>query len=132
MQRKWVGIATRYGLDGPGIEYRWERDFPHQFNRLRGSPSLLENGHPVSLEGVKRPGRLVHHQPLSKPRLKKEYIYTNTPLVYFMVCSKAKFTFTQQKPNLFAEGCTHNHKSSCTMSDIFLAGTYRKIQPINK
>ena len=24
-----VGIATRYGLDGPGIEYRWGRDFLH-------------------------------------------------------------------------------------------------------
>ena len=24
-----VGIATRYGLDGPGIEYRCGRDFPH-------------------------------------------------------------------------------------------------------
>jgi hypothetical protein len=24
-----VGIATRYGLDGPGIESRWGRDFPH-------------------------------------------------------------------------------------------------------
>jgi hypothetical protein len=24
-----VGITTRYGLDGPGIEYRWGRDFPH-------------------------------------------------------------------------------------------------------
>ena len=24
-----VGIATRYGLDGPGIETRWGRDFPH-------------------------------------------------------------------------------------------------------
>jgi hypothetical protein len=23
-----VGIATRYGLDGPGIEFRWGRDFP--------------------------------------------------------------------------------------------------------
>jgi hypothetical protein len=22
-----VGIATRYGLDGPGIESRWGRDF---------------------------------------------------------------------------------------------------------
>jgi hypothetical protein len=26
-----VGIATRYGLDGPGIESRWGRDFPHLF-----------------------------------------------------------------------------------------------------
>ena len=24
-----VGIATRYGLNGPGIESYWERDFPH-------------------------------------------------------------------------------------------------------
>ena len=24
-----VGIATRYGLGGPGIESRWRRDFPH-------------------------------------------------------------------------------------------------------
>jgi hypothetical protein len=24
-----VGIATAYGLDGPGIESRWPRDFPH-------------------------------------------------------------------------------------------------------
>ena len=23
------GIATGYGLDGPGIEFRWVRDFPH-------------------------------------------------------------------------------------------------------
>jgi hypothetical protein len=24
-----VGIATAYELDGPGIESRWGRDFPH-------------------------------------------------------------------------------------------------------
>ena len=24
-----VGTATRYGLDGSGIESRWGRDFPH-------------------------------------------------------------------------------------------------------
>jgi hypothetical protein len=24
-----VSIATAYGLDGPGIESRWGRDFPH-------------------------------------------------------------------------------------------------------
>jgi hypothetical protein len=23
-----VGIATRYGLEGPGIESQWRRDFP--------------------------------------------------------------------------------------------------------
>jgi len=32
LQLMWVGIvdiATGYGLDVPGIESRWRRDFPH-------------------------------------------------------------------------------------------------------
>jgi hypothetical protein len=37
------GIATGYGLDGPGIEYQWGRDFSHTSRR----PSLLYNGYPV-------------------------------------------------------------------------------------
>jgi len=24
-----LGITTRYGMDGPVIEFRWGRDFPH-------------------------------------------------------------------------------------------------------
>ena len=31
-----VGIATRYGLDGPGIESRWRRDFPHPSRPVLG------------------------------------------------------------------------------------------------
>ena len=31
-----VGIATRYGLDGPGIESRWGRDFPHPSRPILG------------------------------------------------------------------------------------------------
>jgi len=33
-----VGIATGYGLDGPGIESRWGRDFPH-LSRLALRPT---------------------------------------------------------------------------------------------
>jgi len=33
-----VGIATGYGLDGPGNESRWWRDFPHQ-SRLALGPN---------------------------------------------------------------------------------------------
>ena len=66
-----VGIATRYGLDGPGIESRWGRDFPHPSNRLRVSPILLENGHPVSFPGVKRPGRGVDHSHPSRAEFKE-------------------------------------------------------------
>jgi hypothetical protein len=37
-----VGIATDYGLDGPGIESRWGRDFPHLSRPALGlsQPSL--------------------------------------------------------------------------------------------
>ena len=33
-----VGIATRYGLDGAGIESRWGRDFPHPSRPDVGPP----------------------------------------------------------------------------------------------
>ena len=33
-----VGIATGYGLDGPEIESRWGRDFPH-LSRLALGPT---------------------------------------------------------------------------------------------
>jgi hypothetical protein len=31
-----VGIVTRYGLDGPGIETRWGRAFPHPSRPVLG------------------------------------------------------------------------------------------------
>jgi hypothetical protein len=39
-----VGIATRYGLDGPGIEFRLRRDFPP-------TPSFLQNVYRIILGG---------------------------------------------------------------------------------
>ena len=35
-----VGIATRYGLEGPKIESRWRRDFPHLFRPALGPTQL--------------------------------------------------------------------------------------------
>ena len=34
------GIATRYGLVGPGIESQWERDFPHSSRPALGPTRL--------------------------------------------------------------------------------------------
>jgi hypothetical protein len=42
-----VGTATRYGLDGPGIESRWGEIFNTRPDRPRGPPSLLYNGYRV-------------------------------------------------------------------------------------
>jgi len=44
-----LGIATRYGLDGPGIESRWGWEFPQPSRPIQWVPGLIR--------GVKRPGR---------------------------------------------------------------------------
>ena len=38
------GIATRYGLDDPGIESQWGRDFPHP-----SRPALVPTQPPIQL-----------------------------------------------------------------------------------
>jgi hypothetical protein len=52
-----VGIVTGYRLDGPGIESRWRRDFPHLSRPDWGPPNLLYNGYRVFPGGKERPGR---------------------------------------------------------------------------
>jgi hypothetical protein len=52
----YVGIATGYGLDVPGIVSRWVRDFPHPPRPL-GPPSLLYTWYLVFPAGKERPGR---------------------------------------------------------------------------
>ena len=68
-----VGIATAYGLDDPGIEARWGRDFPHL-----SRPALRSTQPPVQwvpgLSSGVRCGRgvtLTPH-PLLMPRSKIE------------------------------------------------------------
>ena len=82
-QDRSVGIANRYGLDGPGIESRWGRGGGEIFRTrpdwFRGSPRFLYNGYRVSFPGVKRPRRGVDHPPHLAPRSKKEYSCTSTP-----------------------------------------------------
>jgi hypothetical protein len=59
-----VGIATRYELDGSGIEYRWVARFSAPVQTGPGA-------HPASytmdavFPGLKRPGRGVDHPPTS-------------------------------------------------------------------
>ena len=76
-----VGKATRYGLDSPGIEYRWERDFPHPSRPALGPTKPPIQWVPVPSRGVKRPGRGVDHPPPSSAEVKERvelYLYSPT------------------------------------------------------
>jgi hypothetical protein len=58
-----VGIATRYGLDGPGIEFRWGSRFSAPVQTDPGAhPSSYAMG-TGSFPGIKLPGRGVDHLP---------------------------------------------------------------------
>jgi len=68
-----------YGLDGPGIQTRSGRDFPHP-----SKPALGPTQPPVQLvpgfyPKVRRRGVALPTHPHLAPRLKKEHSYTSTP-----------------------------------------------------
>jgi hypothetical protein len=65
------GIATRYGLEGPGIEYRWGEIFRTYPDRLRGPPSLLYSGYRVFPGGKGGRCVMLTTHPLLVPRLRK-------------------------------------------------------------
>ena len=60
-----VGIATAYGLDGPGIESRWGEIFRTSPDRPWGPTSLLYNGYRVFPGGKLLPGRDAEPSPPS-------------------------------------------------------------------
>ena len=88
-----VGIATCYGLDGPGIECRCERDFPH--------PSRLALGvHPASctmgtgsFPGTKWLGPGVVHPTPSAEIKERVELYLYSPYWYSWACYRVKFAF---------------------------------------
>ena len=52
-----VGIATGYGLDSPGIESRWGRNFPHLSRTGLGPTQLPVQWLSGLSRGKERPGR---------------------------------------------------------------------------
>jgi hypothetical protein len=88
-----VGIATRYGLGGPGSNPGGGEIFRIIPDRPRCPLSLLYNGYRVSFLGVKGPGCGLDHPPHLAPRLKKEESYsygTSWPVLgwnlFYFIC----------------------------------------------
>ena len=71
-----VGTATRYELDGPGIESQWGRDFPHPSRPALGLIQPPIKWVPVFFPEVKRPGHVIDHPPPSSAESKKVKVKT--------------------------------------------------------
>ena len=75
-----VGIATRYGLDGPGIEARWGARFSVHVQTGPGAHPASYTMGTGSFLGVKRPGRGVDNPPPSSADVKESVqLYPYSP-----------------------------------------------------
>jgi hypothetical protein len=85
-------VATRYGLEGPGIEARGEGGeiFLARPDRHWSPPSLLYNEYQVTFSGVKRQRDGVYHWPHLGPKSKVRAIPL-LPLWTVMACSRVNF-----------------------------------------
>jgi hypothetical protein len=118
-----VGIATRYGLDGPGIESRWgARFFRTSPDRpLWGPPSLLYDGYRVFHRGVKRPGRGADHPPPSMCRGHERvelYLYSHSGPSWPVIGRTFTFTFYTSTQPLTLYWPTFVHQHMYTRSHI--------------
>jgi len=91
-----VSLTTGYGLDGPGIESRWGRDFLHPSRPALGPTQTGPGAHPASramgtgsFPGVKS-GRGVTLTPhlILVPLVMKECSYTSTPTIGRTACTE--------------------------------------------
>jgi hypothetical protein len=75
-----VVIATRYGLESPGIESRWAEIFRTYPDRLRDPPSLLYNRYRVFPGSKGGRGVMLTTHPLLMPRLRKTSSTSTHPM----------------------------------------------------
>ena len=66
-----VSIVTGYGLDGPGIESRWRRDFPHLSRPALGPTQPHVQWVPDLSRGRERPERDADSSPPSSAVIMK-------------------------------------------------------------
>ena len=91
-----VGIATGYGLDGPGIESWWGGEiFRTCPDRPWDPPSLLYNGYRVFPGGKVRPGRDTDPSPLLVPWSRKSRAIPLLPPMSRTACTEPQCLYNR-------------------------------------
>jgi hypothetical protein len=80
-----VIIVTRYGLDGPGSDSPWGRDFPHSTRPAVGPTYPPVQWIPGISRGWGGRGVALTILPCQGPKLKKEFSYTSASSLSFHV-----------------------------------------------
>jgi len=92
-----VGIATHYGLDGPGFESQWEARYSATVHTGPETYPALCTMVTGSLPGVKRTGRGVNQPPPSiaedKERVEPYFYSPSVPSWQVIGCGRYLFTF---------------------------------------
>ena len=107
-----VGIATRYGLDGTGIESRWGARFSAPVHTGPGAHPASCTMSPGFFPGVKRPGRGVDHPSTSSAEVKERVeLYLYSPFWHswpvlgralplpLLICLKMRFLSARKRRN---------------------------------
>ena len=94
-----VGIATRNGLDGPGIESRWGVKYFAPVQTGPGAHPASYTMGTASFRRVKRPGRRVDHPPPYSAEVKERVELHLYHIWAFVTCYRVNFTFTFTNQN---------------------------------
>jgi hypothetical protein len=101
-----VGIVTRYGLDGPGIESQWGRDLPHPSRPALGPTQPPIRWVPGFFPGGKAAGAWRWPPTPSSADVKERVeLYLYSPLWIFVSCYGVNFILCQQAYNVLSSKC---------------------------